>query len=64
MLVVADSGPIISLALIGKLDLLETLYGEVCISERSAGGARHHFGTQSSATKAHIDPPVSFLITA
>jgi predicted nucleic acid-binding protein len=33
MLVVADSGPIISLAVIGKLDLLETMYGEVCISE-------------------------------
>jgi predicted nucleic acid-binding protein len=33
MLVVADSGPIISLAVIDKLDLLETLYGEVCISE-------------------------------
>jgi predicted nucleic acid-binding protein len=33
MLVVADSGPIISLAVIGKLDLLETIYGEICISE-------------------------------
>jgi predicted nucleic acid-binding protein len=33
MLVIADSGPIISLAVIDKLGLLETLYGEVCISE-------------------------------
>jgi predicted nucleic acid-binding protein len=33
MLVIADSGPVISLAVINKLDLLETLYGEVCISE-------------------------------
>jgi predicted nucleic acid-binding protein len=33
MLVVADSGPVISLAVIDKLDLLETIYGEVCISE-------------------------------
>jgi predicted nucleic acid-binding protein len=33
MLVIADSGPIISLAVINKLDLLETLYGEVYISE-------------------------------
>jgi predicted nucleic acid-binding protein len=32
MLVVADSGPVISLAVIGKLDLLEIIYGEVCIS--------------------------------
>jgi predicted nucleic acid-binding protein len=33
MLVVADSGPVISLAVIGKLDLLEIIYGEACISE-------------------------------
>jgi predicted nucleic acid-binding protein len=33
MLVVADSGPVISLAVIGKLYLLETLYGEAYISE-------------------------------
>jgi predicted nucleic acid-binding protein len=31
MLVVADTGPVISLAVIDKLGLLETLYGEVCI---------------------------------
>jgi predicted nucleic acid-binding protein len=33
MLVIADSGPVISLAVINKLDLLEALYGEVYISE-------------------------------
>jgi predicted nucleic acid-binding protein len=33
MLVVADSGPVISLAVISKLDLLETIYGKACISE-------------------------------
>jgi predicted nucleic acid-binding protein len=33
MLVIADSGPIISLAVIDQLDLLETIYGEVYISE-------------------------------
>jgi predicted nucleic acid-binding protein len=33
MLVIADSGPVISLAVIDRLDLLETIYGEVCISE-------------------------------
>jgi predicted nucleic acid-binding protein len=33
MLVIADSGPIISLAVINKLDLLPGIYGEVCISE-------------------------------
>lgn len=33
MFVVADSGPVISLAVINKLDLLETLYGGAFISE-------------------------------
>jgi predicted nucleic acid-binding protein len=33
MTVVADAGPVISLALTGKPDILETLYGEVYISE-------------------------------
>jgi predicted nucleic acid-binding protein len=33
MLVVADSGPVISLAVIGKLDLLEIIYGATCIGE-------------------------------
>jgi len=33
MIVVADSGPLISLALIKKLDLPETIYGEMYISE-------------------------------
>jgi predicted nucleic acid-binding protein len=33
MLVIADSGPVISLAVIDQLDLLETIYGEVSISE-------------------------------
>jgi hypothetical protein len=33
MIVVADSGPLISLALIGKLDMPETIYGEMYISE-------------------------------
>jgi predicted nucleic acid-binding protein len=33
MIVIADSGPIISLALIDKLDLLEELYGAVYIPE-------------------------------
>jgi predicted nucleic acid-binding protein len=30
---IADSGPVISLAVIDQLDLLETIYGEVYISE-------------------------------
>jgi predicted nucleic acid-binding protein len=33
VLVVVDSGPVISLALIGKLDILEAIYGEICTSE-------------------------------
>jgi predicted nucleic acid-binding protein len=33
MLVVSDTGPIISLAILGKLDLLESLYNDVIIPE-------------------------------
>ncbi len=56
-IVISNTTPIISLATIGKLDLLQKLYGEICVpvavkAELLAGGSR--FGASEVQTAAYI----------
>jgi hypothetical protein len=70
MIVVSDTSPLLSLALIGQLDLLHQLYGSIVIppavhDEIVVGGAAYRGGEDVARQDwIHIDRPTNAIIIA